>query len=377
MAKMQRKILLVDDAPEDRAIIKHYLFQDPAYDYLIWEEESVENALAMYQIVRPDCLLLDYTLPDCDGLQFLTHLSEHMREQAPAVVMLTGTGSEVVAVEAMKRGVQDYLHKDVLNRERLWHAVANAIEKAALRQALDTERQQAKENETRLRLALEAAHMIAWEWNAETDAVIQSPNADQVMELASSKLVTSRHEFFTLVHPEDQPRLLETLRTSLREQTPYILEFRLCCLDGVTRWMEAHGRPRLNNAGKPTYLSGVIMDITARKQAEENLGRLHNELERRVEERTAELAHTVAALRAEVKERKQAEVALQASDLRYRSLFENAAEGIFLSAPEGRFLEVNPALVRMLGYDSADELLALHLPEDLYVNPMDCGRLLA
>jgi CheY-like chemotaxis protein len=119
MAKMQRKILLVDDAPEDRAIIKHYLLQDPAYDYHIWEEESGENALAIYRIVRPDCLLLDYTLPDCDGLQFLTPLSEHMREQALTVVMLTGTGNEVVAVEAMKRGVQDYLHKDALSRERL------------------------------------------------------------------------------------------------------------------------------------------------------------------------------------------------------------------------------------------------------------------
>ena len=108
MAKLQRKILLVDDASEDRAIIKHYLLQDPACDYFIWEEESVENALATYRRVRPDCLLLDYTLPDGDGLQFFTHFSEHMREQAPAVVMLTGTGNEVVAVEAMKRGVQDY-----------------------------------------------------------------------------------------------------------------------------------------------------------------------------------------------------------------------------------------------------------------------------
>ena len=98
---------------------------------------------------------------------------------------------------------------------------------------------------------------------------------------------------------------------------------------------------------------------------------MHDELERRVEERTAELAHTITALRAEVKERQQAEVALQASDLRYRSLFENAAEGIFHSTPEGRFLEVNPALVQMLGYNSVDEVLALHLPEDLYVDPTD------
>lgn len=60
--------------------------------------------------------------------------------------------------------------------------------------------------------------------------------------------------------------------------------------------------------------------------------------------------------------RKQAEA-------RYRALFENALEGIFRSTPEGRFLEVNPALVHMLGYDTAEELLALRLPDDLYMDP--------
>jgi PAS domain S-box-containing protein len=53
----------------------------------------------------------------------------------------------------------------------------------------------------------------------------------------------------------------------------------------------------------------------------------------------------------------------------YRSLFEHALEGIFCSTPEGRFVEVNLALVRMLGYESAEEVLALKLPDDLYVDP--------
>lgn len=58
-----------------------------------------------------------------------------------------------------------------------------------------------------------------------------------------------------------------------------------------------------------------------------------------------------------------------------RSLFEHALEGIFRSTPEGRFLEVNPTLVRMLGYQSAKEVLALKLPDDLYVNPVERERL--
>src|SRR5262245_21090179 len=59
----------------------------------------------------------------------------------------------------------------------------------------------------------------------------------------------------------------------------------------------------------------------------------------------------------------------EASEEHYRDLFENALEGVFRSTPEGRFLEVNPALVRMLGYESAEEVLALQLSDDLYVNP--------
>jgi PAS domain-containing protein len=61
---------------------------------------------------------------------------------------------------------------------------------------------------------------------------------------------------------------------------------------------------------------------------------------------------------------------------RYRSFFENALEGLFRSTPQGRFTEVNPALVRILGYSSAEEVLALKLPDDLYVgNRSEGGKL--
>src|SRR5262245_61999081 len=60
---------------------------------------------------------------------------------------------------------------------------------------------------------------------------------------------------------------------------------------------------------------------------------------------------------------------------RYRSFFEHALEGLFRSTPEGRFTEVNPVLVRMLGYRSAEEVLALNIPDDLYVDPQQRQRL--
>ncbi|HHT28549.1 MAG TPA: EAL domain-containing protein [Firmicutes bacterium] len=69
--------------------------------------------------------------------------------------------------------------------------------------------------------------------------------------------------------------------------------------------------------------------------------------------------------------REQAEKKLRASETRFRSLFENSLDGIYRSTPEGYYVDVNPALVRMLGYDSKEELLSIHIPKDLYVSQAD------
>ena len=64
-------------------------------------------------------------------------------------------------------------------------------------------------------------------------------------------------------------------------------------------------------------------------------------------------------------------------DARYRSLIEGATYGIYRSSAAGRFLMVNPALVRMLGYDSGDDLLAVDIAQDVYVDPLDRAQLAA
>ena len=84
----------------------------------------------------------------------------------------------------------------------------------------------------------------------------------------------------------------------------------------------------------------------------------------------------------DITERKQAEESLRKAEEKYRSIFENAIEGIFQSTPEGRFLTVNPAMARMLGYDSPAELVSAvtNIEQQLYVEPerrQELKRLLA
>lgn len=115
----------------------------------------------------------------------------------------------------------------------------------------------------------------------------------------------------------------------------------------------------------------IEKEIGERKQAEDYVRTLNAELEQRVNERTAELRLVNEQLEREIAERIQADEAMRLAEEKYRSIFENAISGIFQVTPDGRYLSANPALARIYGYSSPEELIAqlTALNHNLYVDP--------
>jgi PAS domain S-box-containing protein len=115
----------------------------------------------------------------------------------------------------------------------------------------------------------------------------------------------------------------------------------------------------------------IVRDITERKISEKALESARDELEKRVEERTAELSQANRQLKQEIADRKRAEQDLKLAEEKYRSIFENAVEGIFQSTPQGKFISANPAMARIFGYGSPQQLIdsISNIGEEVYVVP--------
>ncbi|MGB2695618.1 MAG: PAS domain S-box protein [Dehalococcoidia bacterium] len=139
-----------------------------------------------------------------------------------------------------------------------------------------TERKRAeqalREGDERLRLAMEAGRMGAWEWQMRTGAVRWSDGLEAIHGLAQGTFAGTFEAFLADVHPDDHDMLIAKIGEA-QERGVHEVEYRITRPDGLVRWLAANGRVLLDSAGKPERLIGVCMDITERKRDEERLRR--------------------------------------------------------------------------------------------------------
>jgi diguanylate cyclase (GGDEF)-like protein/PAS domain S-box-containing protein len=131
-------------------------------------------------------------------------------------------------------------------------------------------------------------------------------------------LFNNRFAYGDLVIPEDRLWVREAITCAVAEARSFDLEYRIVHADGSTRWVWERGTGVSDDDGNPIAIEGLVQDITKRKSAEH---------------------------------------ALREAERRYHGLFDNAIEGIFRTTVDGHFLDANPALAHIYGFDSPQEVI--------------------
>lgn len=153
-------------------------------------------------------------------------------------------------------------------------------------------------SEERYALAVDGSSDGIWDWNIITDKVFYSARHKELLGVPESKVEEDVDFFRSRLHPDDIKRTWDRVQLHLDAKVPYDIEYRLRHEDGSYRWFRARGRALWDENGIPFRMAGAITDITERHLAAERIQNLNQELEQRVNKRTAELEHANKELEA-------------------------------------------------------------------------------
>ncbi len=233
-----------------------------------------------------------------------------------------------IAAGALQRRVPRFAFGELNDLAAAFNRMAEHLQ-ATFR---DLEGRQAKLEE-----AQHMAHIGNWEYLPAQGQLLGSAELWRIAGYATPPPGLTLRAALRHIPRPDRRRLYPLLRASLTDSQAYDLELGLRRLDGEVRQVYALSRAHRDRQQRVGRVHGTIMDVT---------------------------------------DQRQAEAALQVAEANYRSIFENAIEGIFCFSPAGEYLSANPALVRLYGYPSLQELLAQR-HTDHYVEPQRAQEWLA
>ena len=308
---MVLRVLLVDDNPDDRVMVERRLRRDfPGIQI-----EQVTGAAGLDRALEQggfELVITDYRLRWTDGIAVLRAVKARMPD-CP-VIMFTATGSEEIAAEAMKNGLDDYVLKSSKHLVRLV---------ASVRAALERYRQRAVFREVEERYVHLFEHVPVGLYRTTPDGRVLDVNHAylQLMGCPSREhaLTLNAADFYE--DHEDRERLKKEI-----DCTGVVRRFKVRArrLDGTVFWAEITARVIRDSDGRVQFYEGIVQDITESKQAEE---------------------------------------ALQESEARYRLLFESNPDPTWVFDVETlRFRAVNEAAIRHYGY-SREEFQGMTIKE--------------
>jgi PAS domain S-box-containing protein len=127
------------------------------------------------------------------------------------------------------------------------------------------------QSQARLQMAVEAGQMGDWEWDIAHGKVHWSPGLEALHGLAPGMFGGTFEDFQRNMHTDDRERVLAAIAHCLEERGDYRVEYRIVKPDGAVAWIEARGKLVVDTDDQPQRMTGICMDITSRKQAEEAL----------------------------------------------------------------------------------------------------------
>jgi PAS domain S-box-containing protein len=327
----QAHILLVDDQPANLLALEAVL-EDLGQVQV--RAQSGEEALRILQGQDFAVVLLDVRMDGLDGFATARLIRGRERSRHTPIIFLTAHDSDAAMVtEAYQLGAVDFLVKPLVP------VVVRA--KVAAFVALFAQKERARRQADQLRLLIQATTDYAiFMLDAQGHVVTWNGGAERINGYRAEEIIGQHFSRFYPQDPIDRGWPAEELRRAAADGRFEDEGWRVK-KDGSQYWSNVIITALRDQDGHLQGFSKVTRDLTERRQKEEALRQLNQDLERRVRDRTADLEESNEALRAEAVERARAERALRDSEEQFRTLADSIPQLAWMARPDGHIFWYN------------------------------------
>ncbi|MBR1127520.1 HWE histidine kinase domain-containing protein [Bradyrhizobium iriomotense] len=303
-------ILLVDDQPA-KLLAYEVILKDLGENLVI--ASSGREALEVLLKTEIAVILVDVCMPELDGFELAAMIREHPRFQKTAMIFISAIQvSDIDRLRGYEMGAVDYvpvpvvpevlrakikvfseLYRKTRELERLNQELEDRVR--ARTAELENSTAKLRESEQRRSMAIAAGKMGSWDWDWINGDWMWDEGQYRIFGVTPETFNVTSANIQALLHPDDVDRFGQAIAAFNSGARAYEGEFRVSRPDGEVRWCVGTAAATVDQAGRVVRVSGVTVDITERKRAEERQNLLAREVDHRAKNALA-LAQSIVRL---------------------------------------------------------------------------------
>ena len=252
-------ILIIEDNPADIALIEAYL-KESGFKHTLYKYDSLAGGLSFLKEQTVDLVLLDLKLVDVEGFKTL----QLFREKVPdiPVIVLTGFKNEIMGIQSVRAGAQDFLVKGDFDPRSLTRTIRYSLQRFEAQVKLQKKAKQLSQSERRNQLAHQIAHFGKWEMDIVTNAMKWDDEIFKFFDFSPQSFQPTLSDYIKYVHVEDRPKVEGFFETAIKDGQPHHIDHRIVIDNTVLKHLQIKAQVSYDEQANRILLVGGVQDIT-------------------------------------------------------------------------------------------------------------------
>lgn len=256
---MNTNILIIEDNPADIALIEAYL-KDAALKHTLYKSDSLSEGLAFLREFNIDLVLLDLKLVDTEGFKTL----QLFREKAPdiPVIVLTGFKNEIMGIQSVRAGAQDFLVKGDFDSRSLARTIRYSLQRFETQAKLQEKAKELSKSERRNQLAHQIARFGKWEMDIVNNAMKWDDEIFRFFGFLPHSFEPTLSDYLKYVHVEDREKVDSFFEEAIKDGQPHSVEHRIVIENTIVKYLQIKAQVNFDDQVNRILVVGVVQDIS-------------------------------------------------------------------------------------------------------------------